>query len=120
MRTRWRAAATLTASALLALCVYRVAERAQHPPAVIPVPRAATLDGGSLGALSDLMRALAPAELLPPVDDGVDTLLTAVQWSSFLSADPQPEARQPGELSDGDLDRIEGLIGPAAAGREDV
>ena len=120
MRTRWRAAATLTASALLALCVYRVAERAQHPPAVIPVPRAATLDDGSLAALSDLMRALAPDELPPPVDDGVDALLTALRWSSFLSFGPQAGARQRAELSDGDLDRINGLIGPAAAGLEDV
>ena len=121
MDPRWRAPVALTTSMLLALCVYTVAERVQHRSLAAPVPRAATLDAGSLAALADLLRGLAPAdELLPATNDGADMLLAALQWSGFLSFGGQPEPRQPGELSDVDLDRINGLIGPAAADLEDV
>jgi len=101
----WRYPAAVVASVLVAVFVYQVA----LPPVAIP-PRAA-LDTEAMAALHDVMQAVVPAdEYLPPVSPDDETLLAALPLEGFIG-DTAPDVSPADELSDSELDGIEGLIG---------
>jgi hypothetical protein len=119
-RQWWRIPVAVTASVLLALFVYRLAERVRQPPPASPPARITALDAEALVALHELVRTVVPAdEILPATNADEDAVLTALPWSGLLSASPPtavPAAAPPwaSDLSDAALQRIESLIGAPA------
>ena len=112
MKTRWRAPVAVTASVLVALVVYRIADRAQHPQTATPVPRLVALAPDSLVALHDLLNAVVPMdEILPASNADADALLAALAWSGVMNMSPRSEPPEAGDLSDAALDGISGLVG---------
>lgn len=108
----WRYPAALAASVLIALFVYRVAERVPTPPSSPPELQVATLDTGSLVALHDLMRALAPAEdYVPAYRSDEEIELASLEMSDLVGVSPSVQAPHAGELSDSDLEGIGNFLG---------
>jgi len=116
LREVWRRPAArlpiaAAASLLIALSVYRIADRAQAPP-IVAAPHVAGLDADALGALHDMMQAVTPSDdFIPPLADDDDAVLAAVPLNDLVAGHSAPPVPGLTDLNDSELDGVDDLVG---------
>jgi hypothetical protein len=109
---RWRYALAVAASLLVALPVYRFAERTLEPQRDSSAAQIAALDADSLAALHDLMQAVAPADAnlsASPRDDEV--AFAAAEVGDLIGGPSVSDGPRATDLSDAELEGVDDLIG---------
>ena len=110
--TRWRWPLAVAASLLVALFVYRYAERAPAPMPTALAPQIAALDAASLAALHELVRAVVPQDdYLRPAGSEDEAWLAALPLADWINAGTEPPVPQATDLSENELDIIHDLLG---------
>ena len=111
-RPVWRYPIAVGASVIVALLVYRFAERPPATPSGAAAVQIAQLDSDSLAALRDLMRALEPAdEPFSQVSSDDETQLAALPLNELVGVSVAPELPRTSDLNESELEGIGDLIG---------
>ena len=108
----WRYAVAATAALLLALSVYRIAERPFDSDSTFIALQLANLDTEALVTLSDLAETVAPAEdslIYNPPDDEV--AIAALAVGDLVGTHSLALVPDEAELSDTDLEGVDDLLG---------
>jgi len=103
-------------SALVALCVYRVAVTIHTAPPPTVTERLAALDTDTVLALRDIAHALVPAEdpLSQASADDDAGMLAALPVADLLDANGAPEPPSTTDLSPADIEQVAELIGASS------